>query len=104
MRIPLLIAPAALAITAGCASMGHAVQGYPEVAYQCEDGRWFAAVLTPSRAMVRLPNGRRYHLTGQGDADRAAYSDGRVRLAARRGAAVLVTPQERYDRCWMTDA
>jgi hypothetical protein len=103
LRIVLLAAPLLCALSAGCATLGPPVDGYPEVVYQCEDGRWFQATMTPSRATVRLSNGRRYQLSGHGEVDRASYTDGRVRFYAGRQGAVLVTPQERYSRCWLTE-
>jgi hypothetical protein len=82
-------------LAAACASAGGA--RFAEATYVCDGGRSFRAEVTPSRATVRLPNGRVYQLQRAELPDH--YTDGRVNLVADRRYARLVTPEALYSFC-----
>jgi hypothetical protein len=98
---PLLTALLAATASTGCAKWNP--PEFPDVIYQCEDGARFRAVMTPTRATVVLPNGRRYELTGTMREDYARYTNGTVTLTGGRGGAALDTPERLYRRCWLID-
>lgn len=103
MRMPRLVLPALAAAlgASGCAMLNP--PSFPDVIYQCEDGARFRAVMTPTRATVVLPSGRRYELTGTMRSDYARYSNGQVTLTAGRTGAHLQTPERLYRRCWLVE-
>ena len=91
---------AMLAATAGCASAGGA--RFAEARYVCEGGRSFTAEITPTRATVKLPEGRTYQLQRTQRMGADHYTDGRVNFFADRRAARLVTPEAFYSYCRRT--
>jgi hypothetical protein len=100
--MPRLVFTALLIATAasGCAMINP--PEFPDVIYQCEDGSRFRALMTPTRATVILPSGRRYEMTGTMREDYARYSNGTVTLTGGRAGMVLDTPERLYRRCWLT--
>jgi hypothetical protein len=102
MPRPLLSALLIATAAAGCAMINP--PEFPDVIYQCEDGSRFRAMMTPTRATVVLPNGRRYEMTGTMREDYARYSNGTVTLTGGRAGMVLDTPERLYRRCWLTES
>jgi hypothetical protein len=101
MRRPLLSTVLIVTAASGCALV-QPVE-FPDVIYQCEDGSRFRAVMTPTRATVVLPNGRRYEMTGTMRQDYARFSNGTVTLTGGRYGVVLDTPERLYRRCWLAE-
>jgi hypothetical protein len=93
-----------LALSAGCMyAQGEEPPSFPDVVYQCEDGRRFRAVMTPSRATIILTNGRRYELTGTLRSDVAYFRSNLASFYAGRWGAQLRTREEFYRDCWAAE-
>jgi hypothetical protein len=94
-----------LTLSAGCiyASGADEPPSFPDVVYQCEDGRRFRAIMTPSRATIILTNGRRYELSGTLRRDYASFRSNQAIFYAGRWGASLRTREDYYRDCWAAE-
>ena len=105
MPIPRLLLAASVAVAglSGCATNQNTVT-FPDVVYQCEDGRWFRAIMNPTTATIVLPDGRRFFLGGRLAGGTASYRSRDVQFYAGRRGAFLRTPVDRPFRdCWLAE-
>lgn len=106
MRTLRRILPALLlTLSTGCiyGAGGGEPPSFPDVVYQCEDGRRFRAIMTPSRATIILTNGRRYEMAGTLRRDYASFRSNQASFYAGRWGASLRTREEYYRDCWAAD-